>query len=146
MRVDIDFSVNAPLEKAWPALNDIGLIASCVPTCELLAVESQRIHHLKISPNFGMISATYAGTLTIVARDDLVRISRFLVDARQSNGLARAKGRVRMRAFERAGVTMVKFHADVHLQGLLALAPESVVVSLGQTLLREFAKRLEAKL
>jgi hypothetical protein len=41
---------------------------------------------------------------------------------------------------------MVKFHADVHLQGLLALAPESVVVSLGQTLLREFAKRLEAKL
>ncbi len=64
-----EFTVNRPIEEAWPLITDLELIAPCLPGAELQEVEGDTYSGV-VKVKLGAISSQFKGEAHFVERDD----------------------------------------------------------------------------
>ena len=69
MKLENNFTIDAPIEKAWEALNDPETVAPCFPGATLTSYEGDSFTGT-VKVKLGPISMTYKGKGTYVSRDD----------------------------------------------------------------------------
>lgn len=82
MIITNDFEVGAPLDRAWPVLLDIPRVARCLPGAQLESSDGA-VHRGRMSAKIGPISATYAGTATVLEIDDDAHVVVMRLEARE---------------------------------------------------------------
>jgi carbon monoxide dehydrogenase subunit G len=140
MRFEKEFTVAAPLDQAWRELDDIEVLASCLPG-ELRNADGVRTGEFSLAEN----EATRCqATLRPVDNDEDEHATTVRVTARQIGGPAIGAGTIACRASANGDSTHVALGAEITLTG--HSAPTEVIEQRGQELIEQIAERLRDRL
>lgn len=146
MQLENKFTIAAPIEEAWAALNNPETVAPCFPGATLESYESDAfVGTVKVK--LGPISLTYKGKGTYVERDDAAH--RVVIDATgrdsRGNGTAAAKvtGSMKALAADKTEVTMV---TDMTITGRPAQFGRGVISDVSEKIIGQFSSCLTDKL
>ncbi len=146
MQLENKFTIAAPIEEAWKALNDPELIAPCFPGATLTEYEGDSFTGT-VKVKLGPISLTYKGKGTYIDRDDAnhkVVIDASGRDAR-GNGTAKAKvtGTMVSDGPDKTAVTMV---TDMTVTGRPAQFGRGVISDVADKIIGQFSSCVADKL
>jgi carbon monoxide dehydrogenase subunit G len=146
MQLENKFTIDAPIEKAWEALNTPETIAPCFPGATLTDYEGDSFTGT-VKVKLGPISLTYKGKGTYVQRDD--EAHRVVIDASgrdsRGNGTANATvtGSMVADGPDRTAVTMV---TDMTITGRPAQFGRGVISDVADKIIGQFAACVARKL
>jgi carbon monoxide dehydrogenase subunit G len=150
MQLEQSFSLQAPPEIVWAAFHDVRLLVECLPGASLKDAASEPAQGEDIPLTFkvklGPIGASFAGTGRI-ALDETAQGGNFAGSAVDGKTNSRVKGEARFQVSPADDGTRVTMHVDYTITGALAqFSREGIVRALADTLSRQFAENLQARL
>jgi uncharacterized protein len=146
MQLENKFTIEAPIEKAWEALNTPETIAPCFPGATLTEYEGDTFAGT-VKVKLGPISLTYKGKGTYKERDDANH--RVVIDASgrdsRGNGTAEATvtGTMEADGPDKTAVTMV---TDMKITGRPAQFGRGVINDVADKIIGQFAGCVAEKL
>lgn len=143
MQLVNEFSVDAPLDVAWSALTDIPRVVECVPGAELEGHEGDE-YRARVAVKVGPVGLTLSGTATVVSRDDLTHRMVVRGAARDRKGQGTAHAVVTLSAREAGGRAEVTVRTDLELGGRIAQFGSGVISQVGNRIIGQFVRRLNA--
>jgi carbon-monoxide dehydrogenase small subunit len=138
--------IGLPITTVWSAIQDVHLVAECVPGARLLASEGDRLRG-EVRASLGPIETLFAGDghIAYVATEQRAEISGDGRDSRTGTRLS-GRGVVRLRELD-AVTTAADVTMEYSLRGPLAqFARGSVVQEFAAAIATAFAGNLEARL
>lgn len=147
MKVSEEFSVAAPAPAVWTALNDLPLVASCLPGAEVLEVDADGTRARgRMNMRLGPIATNFEGEATI-ERDDESMIAQLDGSGTDRRSSSRAKMHMEYRVQPGGEESVVRIDAEISLSGMLAQFSKGPVVrQVAAQLTREFATSLQSRL
>jgi carbon monoxide dehydrogenase subunit G len=146
MQLENKFTIEAPIEKAWVALNTPDMIAPCFPGATLTEYEGESFTGT-VKVKLGPISLTYKGKGTYVDRDDANHTVKIEASGRDSrgNGTANATvtGTMVADGPDKTAVTMV---TDMTITGRPAQFGRGVISDVADKIIGQFAGCVAKKL
>jgi carbon monoxide dehydrogenase subunit G len=146
MQLENTFTIDAPIEKAWEALNTPQTIAPCFPGATLTEYEADTFTGT-VKVKLGPISLTYKGKGVYKERDDTAH--RVVIDASgrdsRGNGTAEATvtGTMTADGPDKTAVTMV---TDMTITGRPAQFGRGVISDVADKIIGQFAACVAEKL
>ena len=141
MKVDLQFDVAAPIDAVWPALNDLELVAPCLPGATLTGREDG-VYHGEFTLRVGPFATVHRGAIRIDAADDAARVQRLAVTGTADHGAT-----IVNTLSELDGATRVDAVAELHVAGpLAAFVGSGVIRDVANHLLQDFATCLAGRL
>jgi len=146
MQLENKFTIAAPIEEAWAALNNPETVAPCFPGATLTEYTGDSFTGT-VKVKLGPISLTYKGKGTYVERDDAAH--RVVIDATgrdsRGNGTAVAKvtGSMIADGPDKTAVTMV---TDMTITGRPAQFGRGVISDVADKIIGQFSSCLADKL
>jgi uncharacterized protein len=146
MQLENTFTIDAPIEKAWEALNTPQTVAPCFPGATLTEYEGDTFTGT-VKVKLGPISLTYKGKGVYKERDDAAH--RVVIDANgrdsRGNGTAEATvtGTMTADGPDKTSVTMV---TDMKITGRPAQFGRGVISDVADKIIGQFASCLATKL
>jgi uncharacterized protein len=146
MQLENKFTIDAPIEKAWQALNTPETVAPCFPGATLQEYEGDSFTGT-VKVKLGPISLTYKGKGTYVTRDDENHKVVIEASGRDSrgNGTANATvtGTMVADGPDRTAVTMV---TDMTITGRPAQFGRGVISDVADKIIGQFSACVASKL
>lgn len=146
MQLENTFTIAAPIEKAWEALNTPQTVAPCFPGATLTSYEGDSFEGT-VKVKLGPISLTYKGKGTYVTRDEAGH--KVVIDANgrdsRGNGTAKATvtGTLVADGPDKTAVTMV---TDMTITGRPAQFGRGVISDVADKIIGQFASCVADKL
>jgi carbon monoxide dehydrogenase subunit G len=146
MQLENSFTIDAPIEKAWKALNTPETVAPCFPGATLTEYEGDTFSGT-VKVKLGPISLTYKGKGVYKERDDAAH--RVVIDASgrdsRGNGTAEATvvGTMTADGPDKTAVTMV---TDMKITGRPAQFGRGVISDVADKIIGQFASCVASKL
>jgi carbon monoxide dehydrogenase subunit G len=126
--------IAAPRAKVWEALNDAEVLRQCIPGCQSLEKEGDRMKAV-VEIKIGPIGARFNGAVTI---SDANPPESYTISGEGQGGtVGNAKGGARVRLAEVDGGTLLSYEVDAQVGGRLA--------QLGGPIIDATAKQLAGK-
>ena len=115
-----EFTVNRPIDEAWPIICDVERIAPCLPGAELEEIEGD-VYRGKVKVKLGAVTAQFKGEAQFVERDDIAHRARLKAKGRDTGGRGNAEADIVATA-EALSPTSTKctVTADLHITGKVA--------------------------
>ncbi|HEX6130486.1 MAG TPA: SRPBCC family protein [Actinomycetota bacterium] len=140
MRIENEFTVDAPVDRLWAHLLDVERIAPCMPGAELTETVDDRTWKGKVNVRFGPVSMAFAGTVTMEERDDDAKRVRLHAKGTEQKGKGAANAVVTSWLEPAAGgETLVKMEADITLTGAAAQLSRGLLPEVSRKLTQQFA-------
>jgi len=145
MKIDNEFTVSVPVDRAWEALTDLAEVSLCLPGARLTGVEGD-VYSGEVRIKVGPVVSEYAGTAKFAEKDDTVH--RAVIDAkgRDSRGAGNASAEITMQLRADGLRTVVTVDTDLKISGKIAQLGGGMIAEVSQKLLGQFVECLEAKL
>ena len=146
MKLENNFTIDAPVEKAWEALNSPETVAPCFPGATLTQYEGDSFAGT-VKVKLGPIAMTYKGKGTYVTRDEAAH--EVVIDASgrdsRGNGTANAKVTASLAADgpDRTAVSMV---TDMTITGKPAQFGRGVIADVADKIIGQFSACVARKL
>jgi len=146
MQLENSFTIDAPIEKAWQALNTPETVAPCFPGATLTEYEGDSFTGT-VKVKLGPISLTYKGKGVYKERDDAAH--RVVIDATgrdsRGNGTAEATvvGTMVAEGPDKTAVTMI---TDMKITGRPAQFGRGVISDVADRIIGQFAACVASKL
>src|SRR6185503_19156574 len=146
MKLENNFTIDAPVEQAWEALNNPETVAPCFPGATLTSYEGDSFAGT-VKVKLGPIAMTYKGKGTYVSRDDAAHEVVIEANGRDSrgNGTANAPVTASMAA-EAADRTAVSMITDMTITGKPAQFGRGVIADVADKIIGQFAACVARKL
>ena len=147
MEIRQEFAIDAPADRVWGALEDLALVASCLPGAEVLEVDPAGTRARgRMTMRLGPIAAGFEGEAT-VARDDARREATLDGKGADRKSSSRAQMNMAYRVVSADNGARVEMNARIALSGMLAQFSKGPIVNeVAAQLTREFAANLQARL
>jgi uncharacterized protein len=146
MQLENKFTIEAPIEKAWEALNTPQTVAPCFPGATLQEYEGDSFTGT-VKVKLGPISLTYKGKGTYISRDDDNHKVVIEANGRDSRGNGTAKATVTGTLVpdgpSRTAVTMV---TDMTITGRPAQFGRGVISDVADKIIGQFSACVASKL
>src|SRR5213083_2801343 len=94
MRIENDFTVQAPIERVWDYLLDVEKVAPCMPGAQLTDIVDDRTWKGKTNIKIGPVSLSFAGTVVMEERDDQAHRVRLAAKGMEQRGKGAASASV----------------------------------------------------
>lgn len=145
MKLENDFHVKVPIERAWEVLTDIPQIAPCMPGAQLTGSDGD-VHQGKVKIKVGPITAEYAGSAEFVERDESTH--RVVIDAkgRDARGSGNASAIITAVMTAEGDGTRVSIDTDLRIAGKVAQFGKGVIGDVSKKLIDQFVQCVETKL
>ncbi|HYB88206.1 MAG TPA: SRPBCC family protein [Streptosporangiaceae bacterium] len=143
MELAHEFTVDAPVDRAWAVLTDIERIAPCMPGAELTGVDGGTYHGL-VKVKVGPISAQYKGTASFVEKDEAAHRVVLKAAGRDTRGQGNASATVTAVMTGQGDGTRVQIATDMTVSGRVAQFGRGVMADVTARLLQQFVDNLEA--
>lgn len=146
MKLENNFTIDAPVDKAWEALNNPETVAPCFPGATLTSYEGDSFAGT-VKVKLGPIAMTYKGKGTYVSRDEAAH--EVVIDATgrdsRGNGTASAKVTASLAA-EGSDKTAVSMVTDMTITGKPAQFGRGVISDVADKIIGQFAACVASKL
>src|SRR3954447_20610470 len=146
MKLENNFTIDAPVEKAWEALNSPETVAPCFPGATLTEYEGDSFTGT-VKVKLGPIAMTYKGKGTYVTRDEAAH--EVVIDASgrdsRGNGTATAKVTASLAA-DGPDKTAVSMVTDMTITGKPAQFGRGVISDVADKIIGQFSACVAQKL
>jgi len=146
MKLENNFTIDAPVEQAWEALNNPETVAPCFPGATLTSYEGDSFAGT-VKVKLGPIAMTYKGKGTYVSRDEAAH--EVVIDATgrdsRGNGTASAKVTASLAA-DGPDKTAVSMVTDMAITGKPAQFGRGVISDVADKIIGQFAACVARKL
>jgi len=141
MELSNDFEVSAPIEKVWEVINDVELIAPCLPGAQLEEVENDEYKGF-VKVKVGPITAQYKGVAKFVEKDDSNHRVVIRGEGRDTRGAGNAAADITASLESTAEGTRVNVVTDLKITGKVAQFGRGVMADISKKLMGQFADNL----
>jgi uncharacterized protein len=148
MKLEQQFEVAAPIERAWEALIDVERVAPCLPGAAVTGRNDDGSYSGTFSVKIGPTSASYSGRLEMEQLDEATHTATMRAEGTDKRGQGGAKATITstLTAAD-GGATRVEVVTDYRITGKLArFGRGGMIEDISQRLLREFASCLQQSL
>jgi carbon monoxide dehydrogenase subunit G len=145
MKIDNEFSVGVPVERAWQALTDLEALAPCMPGAELTGVDGD-IHRGKVRVKVGPMVSQFAGTARFVERDEAAHHAVISAAGKDMRGGGNASATVDARLRGEGSGTVVTVSTDLNISGRLAQFGSGMIKEISEKLFAQFVANVETQL
>jgi uncharacterized protein len=144
MRIENEFTVSVPIERAWEVLTDLAGIAPCMPGAQLTGVEGD-VYSGKVKVKVGPVTSEYAGTARFVEKDDATYHAIIDAKGRDSRGAGNASAAISAQLRADGPRTVVSVDTDLKISGKIAQFGSGMIKEVSTKLLGQFVECLEQK-
>lgn len=143
MKVSGSYTLDAPRQEVWEALNDIDVLARVVPGCQRLEQTGENEYEGTLKIGIAAVRGTYSGKIRIV---DIQAPSHYklIANGRSSNGVVDGSGTVDLE--EQDGKTLLTYGGDADIGGTLASVGQRLIEGASRQLLNQSLKALAAQI
>jgi uncharacterized protein len=145
MKIDNEFTVGVPIERAWAVLTDLEGIAPCLPGARLTGVDDG-VYTGKVKIKVGPVVSEYAGTAQFAAKDDAAYTAVIDAKGKDSRGAGNASAAIHAALRADGDRTVVSVSTDLNVTGKIAQFGSGMIKEVSAKLLGQFAANLEEKL
>ena len=141
-----EFTVNRPIEEAWPIICDIERIAPCLPGAQLEEVEGD-IYRGRVKVKLGAVATQFKGEAKFIERDDEAHTAKLNGKGRDTGGRGNAEADIYAVA-EALSPTSTKctVTADLKITGKVAQFGRGIMGDVSKKLMDQFASNLNTML
>ena len=137
-----EFTVNRPIEEAWPLITDLERIAPCLPGAELQEIEGETYRGV-VKVKLGAISSQFKGEAHFVERDDVNYRAVIKGAGRDTGGRGNASAEITAQAESLSPTsTRVAVTTDLHITGKVAQFGRGIMGDVSSKLMAQFADNL----
>ena len=137
-----EFTVNRPIEEAWPLITDLERIAPCLPGAELQEIEGPTYRGV-VKVKLGAISSQFKGEAHFVERDDDNYRAVIKGSGRDTGGRGNASAEITAQAESLSPTsTRVAVTTDLHITGKVAQFGRGIMGDVSSKLMAQFADNL----
>ncbi len=137
-----EFTVNRPIEEAWPLITDLERIAPCLPGAELQEIEGETYRGV-VKVKLGAISSQFKGEAHFVERDDVNYRAKIKGAGRDTGGRGNASAEITAQAESLSPTsTRVEVTTDLHITGKVAQFGRGIMGDVSSKLMAQFADNL----
>lgn len=140
IELDHTFSRAGSAEDNYLLISDLDRLVPSVEGGRVLERLGPDEVRAEIRARMGSMSMTFAGTVTVTARDEAGRSALLVVNSSEVGGTGRADAQVRLTAVDGGGA----IHTQATITGKAASMGEGVVKSVLDALIQGFSARLGA--
>ena len=141
MELNNDFEVSAPIEKVWEVINNVELIAPCLPGAQLEEVENDEYRGF-VKVKVGPITAQYKGVAKFVEKDDSSHRVVIRGEGRDTRGAGNAAADITASLESITEGTRVNVVTDLKITGKVAQFGRGVMADISKKLMGQFADNL----
>jgi len=145
MKLENEFTVPAPVERAWEVLLDVERVAPCLPGAAIEGSEGDE-HKGTMTIKIGPITTRYSGTVKIEEADEAARRAVMRAQARDSRGQGTAAATITSTMETVEGGTRVHVETDMRVTGPAAQFGRGVMQDVSAKLMGRFADCLAAEI
>ena len=141
-----EFTVNRPIDEAWPIICDVERIAPCLPGAQLEEIEGD-VYRGKVKVKLGAVATEFKGEAQFVERDDAAHTAKLAAKGRDTKGRGNAAADI-YAAAEALSPTSTKctVTADIHVTGKVAQFGRGIMGDVSKKLMDQFAHNLNTML
>ena len=145
MKMENEFTVEAPVEQAWETLLDLERITPCLPGAALQE-ESGDEYKGTMTIRLGPVTQKYNGTVSFEETDEESRRAVLKADGKDARGQGTASATITSTLTEEDDGTKVHVETDMHLTGRAAQFGRGVQQEVATKLINQFAECLEKEI
>ena len=141
-----EFTVNRPIDEAWPVLCDVERIAPCLPGAELQEIEGE-VYRGVVKVKLGAVATQFKGQAHFVDRDDTKHVANLRAEGRDTGGRGNAAADIKAEA-EALSPTSTRcvVTAELHITGKVAQFGRGIMGDVSKKLMAQFATNLNTML
>lgn len=145
MKIANEFTVSAPIERAWAVLNDLEQVMPLMPGAQLTGRDGDDVLG-KVKVKVGPVTSEFSGKVHFVEQDGTQH--RAVIDAKgkEARGTGNAAATVTAQLHDEGEHTRVTVDTDLKIVGKLAQFGSGMLQQVSEKLLGQFVDSLEAKL
>jgi len=145
MKLDNEFRVNAPIERAWEVLTDIPAITPCLPGAELTDHDGDE-YRGTVKIKVGPVTANYSGKALFAVIDQERHHIEIAADGRDSRGSGNASASITADMRAEGDETVVSISTDLKVAGKVAQFGKGMIAEVSGKLIDQFADCIEQEL
>jgi uncharacterized protein len=142
MKLENEFTVPAPVDRAWEVLLDLERVAPCLPGAAIDGREGDA-HTGTMTVKIGPITARYKGTVRIEESDEQAHRAVMRAQARDARGQGTAAATITSTMEAVDGGTRVRVETDLRITGPAAQFGRGVMQDVSAKMMGRFADCLE---
>jgi uncharacterized protein len=133
------YTIDAPQEQVWAALNDMEVLARIVPGCERLDQIGENEYEGTVKIGIQTIKGTYNGRIRI---EDIQPSHHYklIASGRSANGVVDGAGTVDLA--EQDGKTILTYGGDAQIGGMLASVGQRLIEGASKQMINQSLKAL----
>lgn len=141
-----EFTVNRPIEEAWPIITDVERIAPCLPGAQLTEIrqtDDGEVYTGKVKVKLGAIATEFRGDAYFLERDDANFTCKLNGKGRDTKGRGSASADIAASAESLSPTsTKVTVTTDLHITGKIAQFGRGILGDVSAKLIDQFAQNL----
>jgi carbon monoxide dehydrogenase subunit G len=145
MKLDNEFRVHAPIERAWAVLTDIPAITPCLPGAALTDHDGN-VYHGTVKIKVGPVTSNYKGKAVFAVVDEERRHIEIAADGKDSRGSGNASASITADMREDGEYTVVKIATDLKVAGKVAQFGKGMIAEVSGKLIDQFVTCIEQEL
>jgi uncharacterized protein len=145
VRLENEFVVPAPVERAWEVLLDLERVAPCLPGAALEGADGDE-HRGTMTVKIGPITARYRGTVRIEEADESARRAVMRARATDQRGQGTAAATITSTMESLPDGTRVRVQTDMQVTGPAAQFGRGVMQDVSAKMMGRFADCLAAEM
>jgi uncharacterized protein len=146
LQIENSFEVAAPPDAVYQFLLDVNRVVACVPGAELSEVVDPNTFKGKVKIKVGPVTVAYAGTASIVERDQANRSAVLQGEGRETTGPGNARARATMHVSESGTGSLVTVSTDFTVAGRVAQFGRGLMEDVSKSLVAQMAACIKSKL
>ena len=146
MKLQNEFSVNVPVERAWETLLDIQTVAGFLPGAKIEPTDEEGVFKGAMKIRVGPMAISYEGTARLAAVDEDAHKADIEVRAKEAKGQGTASAVIHNQLVQENGATRVIAVTDLQVTGRQAQFGRGIMQDVAGRMLTDFARRFEAYL
>jgi carbon monoxide dehydrogenase subunit G len=145
MKLENEFRVPVPVDRAWEVLTDIPEIAPCLPGAKLTGHDGDTYEGM-VKIKVGPVTAEYSGTAEFVERDEANKHVVIKAKGRDKRGSGNASADITANMIPDGDGTRVTIDTDLKISGKVAQFGKGVIADVSAKLIGQFVDCIEGKL
>ena len=145
MKLENEFTVDAPVNEAWSTMIDLERVTPCLPGATLTEQQGDE-YKGKMTVRLGPVKQEYNGTVKFEETDEEEHRAVLKADGKDQRGQGTASATITSTMTEENGGTKVHVETDMQLTGQAAQFGRGVQQDVAAKLLTQFADCLEKEI
>ncbi len=139
MKITGSYTIDAPRDQVWAALNDMEVLARIVPGCERLVQTGENEYEGTVKIGIQSIKGSYSGKIRL---EDIQPPHHYklVASGRSSNGVVDGSGSVDLA--EQDGKTVLTYGGDAQIGGTLASVGQRLIEGASKQMINQSLKAL----